>query len=197
MVVNRKEQIVKKAMMLFAKDGYEKVTTNVIAKKCNISEAALYNHFKSKEAIYSAVLKSIQDINSTEEELDKLKPEMDIENLLAGLAGYITSDYCQKSKVIRLLMYSSLQGHKLAREVYSSLRMPYIEFLSGKLRAMIKDGLLLNVNPQITARCFVGMVFDCVMNSILWKGMLGREYSHETVLKNNVPVFARGLVKSG
>ena len=52
----RREQILRAAMDCFAARGFRGTTTRDIAAGVGITEAALYRHFESKEALYKAVL---------------------------------------------------------------------------------------------------------------------------------------------
>lgn len=49
---NRRESILAAAVPLFAKHGFNGTTTKMIAQAADISEALMYRHFSSKEAIY-------------------------------------------------------------------------------------------------------------------------------------------------
>lgn len=51
----RREAIVSAAIPLFARRGFDAITTREIAAAAGVSEALLYKHFASKEAIYSAI----------------------------------------------------------------------------------------------------------------------------------------------
>ena len=61
MAGDRKGQILKEATRLFAESGFDKVTIKDLADACNITEPALYRHYPSKDAIYDAVLDSIEE----------------------------------------------------------------------------------------------------------------------------------------
>ena len=54
--MERRDSIIKAACPLFAKEGFRGVTTKKLATEARISEALLYQHFPSKEAIYEEVL---------------------------------------------------------------------------------------------------------------------------------------------
>ena len=196
MKTDRKHQIIKKAGKLFSKSGYHKITMRDIADSCGITEAALYKHYDSKDAIYTTVLGSIQTRISTGSLFDSLRDKQDIEVILFDLAKFISTLYDKHQDILRLLLYSSLEGHSMAREIYNSLRLPFIKFLAAKIEELIKIGKVVKVNPQLTARCFVGMAFDCALNFKLWKGMSGKVFSHELTMKNNVAIFVRGLKKT-
>lgn len=49
----RRQMIIFEAGNLFAKKGFHGVTTKEIAKACGVSEPILYQHFKTKEELYS------------------------------------------------------------------------------------------------------------------------------------------------
>lgn len=196
MKTDRKHQIIKKAAKLFSKSGYRQITMRQIADQCGVTEAALYKHFKSKDDIYTAVLSSLQKRISGDKLFASLRDEQDIEKILLALAKFISAIYEKHQDILRLLLYSSLEGHSMAKEIYNSLRLPFIDFLTAKLEELIDAGRLIKVNPQITARCFVGMVFDCSLNFKLWKGMAGKAFNHRQTMRNNVAIFVRGLLKS-
>jgi AcrR family transcriptional regulator len=48
----RREQILEASLELFARQGLHGVTTRMIAEAAGMSEALLYRHFRSKEALY-------------------------------------------------------------------------------------------------------------------------------------------------
>src|SRR5215467_9548108 len=52
----RKELILAAVRRIFAKKGLEGTTTRELAKEAGISEALLYKHYPSKEALYQAML---------------------------------------------------------------------------------------------------------------------------------------------
>ena len=56
-----KERILKEALMLFAKEGYEAVSVRDIAAKLNITQAALYKHYKSKHDILESILEKMAE----------------------------------------------------------------------------------------------------------------------------------------
>lgn len=58
-VKNKKTEIVKIAMRLFAKNGYHKTTTAAISKEAGISTGLLFYHFSNKEKLLDAVIKLI------------------------------------------------------------------------------------------------------------------------------------------
>lgn len=192
----RKKQLIDKARELFAKAGFEKMRVKDLAQKCGITEPAVYRYFASKEKIYDAVLESIKERASVENLLKSLDDEEDMEKIMFAIAKNILSLYSSDRYATRLLLYSSLEGHNQAKKVFTAIRIPYIEFLSERISDLMERGLVKEVQPLITARCFVGMVFDCSMNYNIWKGMSGKVFNPEETIMNNIPIYARGLKNS-
>jgi len=53
----RKQKIAAAAEQLFAERGYDGASTHLIAKQAGVSEALIFKHFGSKEALLEAVIK--------------------------------------------------------------------------------------------------------------------------------------------
>ena len=51
-----KKIILKKALELFSERGYDSVSVGEIAQKVGIKAPSLYNHYKSKEEIFQAIV---------------------------------------------------------------------------------------------------------------------------------------------
>jgi hypothetical protein len=52
----RRDQVLAVARQLFARQGFRGTTTRQIADQAQVNEAILFRHFRSKEALYWAVL---------------------------------------------------------------------------------------------------------------------------------------------
>ncbi|MDF1544126.1 MAG: TetR/AcrR family transcriptional regulator [bacterium] len=191
--VNRKTEIIKSATLLFSQDGFDRVTVKRLAHAVGISEPALYRHFKSKEAIYEAVLESIQDRLEYTQLFESLKDEPDIEVVLAEMANHIIEFFTLNIDLYRLLLYSALRGHEKAKHVFQIVRGTYIKFLQKQLDRLHSEGRIVEKRNDITARCFIGMVFDCSLGSTLWRGFQGKVHDPKEVVDNNIPIYVRGL----
>ncbi len=165
----------------------------MLADSCRVTEPALYRYFRSKKDLYNAVLSSLKNKLDLKSVLKRLGRQDDIEDVLFGLARYIVKHYSKNTELSRLLLYSALEGHPLARQTFEDLRGMFVSFLSSKLRALIKDKKIRKVHPVITARCFIGMVMDCSLGLHLWRNFQGRSYEPERIIKNNVPIYVAGM----
>src|SRR5205823_4620667 len=55
----RREQLMEVATKLFARNGYEATTTAAIALAAGVTEPILYRHFRSKQELFVAIVKSV------------------------------------------------------------------------------------------------------------------------------------------
>lgn len=78
------QRIIVTAERLFMDKGYRFVTTREIAKESNITQPALYHHFKDKEMIYVAVLQAVT--TDVRKGIDNLK--MENKTAKAALTAY-------------------------------------------------------------------------------------------------------------
>ncbi len=73
--MTKKEVIIEKGLKLFAKDGFNGVSTAKIAKAAGVSEGLIFRHFKNKQGLLKAITENL------EEEINMLvKPIMIITN---------------------------------------------------------------------------------------------------------------------
>lgn len=188
-----RKRILEVATELFGRQGFEKATVRQIADRLHISEPAVYRYFKNKEALGTAVLSGLVDRLEFDALFGRLEKETDVEILLRDLALYIVTLFSQRQELCRLVLYSALSGHTQAHGAYRAIRGTCSSLLRRQLDRLYKQKRIRKVNNEITARCFVGMVFDCALTYTLWKGMQGKVYAPADVVANNVSLFSRGL----
>lgn len=58
-----KEKILSAALSLFARDGYEAVSVNMIAGELGITKGALYKHYKNKRHIFDSILLRMEEMD--------------------------------------------------------------------------------------------------------------------------------------
>ena len=56
-----KERIFQEALKLFARDGYEAASVRDIAGQLNMTQAALYKHYKNKQDIFDSIIERMKE----------------------------------------------------------------------------------------------------------------------------------------
>ena len=169
----------------------------MIAHACGVTEAAIYRHFDGKAHLYDAVIRAKAGEHDIGGELSAHLGKGGIEDVLRRVADHILALAERDPELVRLMSTSTLEGGQGRATLFHDVREPYIDFLSHELERRIADGEVRPVDPFITSRCFVGMVMDCALSVGNWGQLATREIDAETVVCNNVPIFARGLINDG
>lgn len=191
---DRRSSLIDISTRLFASHGYEGTTIRQIAGQAGISEAAIYKHFKSKEELYEESIMGKTRVHKISEHLAVNAGKGSIEDVLYTIARHILDTARRDPDLIRMMLFSSLEGFRSSTLLYKEFRQPFIHHLRQELQGRIASGEITDVNPFITSRCFVGMVMDCALNVELWNNLESTTYSSQSVVSNNVPIFARGLI---
>ncbi|WP_408030223.1 TetR/AcrR family transcriptional regulator [Tenacibaculum xiamenense] len=69
-MTDKQQRILEVALQLFAKEGYNSVTTAKIAKEACVSEGLIFKHFKNKEGLLDTIKQLLK------EKLDKIGEEL-------------------------------------------------------------------------------------------------------------------------
>ncbi|MBI3994149.1 MAG: TetR/AcrR family transcriptional regulator [Candidatus Lambdaproteobacteria bacterium] len=146
----RREAILKAAVPLFAQKGLHAVKTRELARAAGVSEALLFKHFASKEALYAAMQ---QHAHGAEERDPRaaaflaLAPSTD--KLMLGLhliLSHMVQDTAPEQMVMPRLVLGSLLGDGgLAGLHFRRFERDWWPALAEALRAARKGGDALDV----------------------------------------------------
>ncbi len=60
-MTDKQQKILDVALELFANEGYNAVSTNMIAKKAGVSEALIFRHFENKKGLLDAIYQQCEE----------------------------------------------------------------------------------------------------------------------------------------
>jgi AcrR family transcriptional regulator len=156
----RRAQILREAAHLFGSHGFNGTTTRDVAARIGITEAALYRYFPSKEAMYAAILDERMAASDLLAPIEALAESGDDRAVFTGLALTLLRSVEADPSLLRLLLYSALEGHQMARPFQEGRIRRLRDFLSGYLTRRVREGAFREVDPALGARAFIGMVVD-------------------------------------
>ena len=167
----RKLQILRVAVTLFSQRGFVGTTTKEIAQAAGVSEAMVFRHYATKQELYSAILDhkacSGDSMNPEQMVAEALKQKDDrgvFEKLALGALDHHECD----PEFQRLLLHSALEGHELAEMFFEKFILRVYELLGGYIRERQRDGVMINIDPSIIVRSFIGMIIHHSLNNNLW-----------------------------
>jgi AcrR family transcriptional regulator len=167
----RRLQILRVAMRLFAQCGFGGTTTKEIARAAGVSEAMVFRHFATKEELYSAILDhkacSGDAVDPCHVVADAVE-QKDDRAVFEGLALHALEHHESDPEFQRLLLHSALEGHELAQMFWEKFVRRVYDFLGVYLRQRQRDGAIVRVEPAVIVRAFIGMVIHHSLNNNLW-----------------------------
>ena len=153
----RRLRILAEATRCFAARGFAGTTTRELAAGAGVTEAALYRYFPSKEALYTALIDEKMATPSPFASLEQAALEGE-RQLLERVAVLLLQSADVDPHMLRILLYTALEGHALAdsfmqKRVYA-LRGFLTEYFEGRMRS----GAFRALDPALAARGFLGML---------------------------------------
>ena len=151
-IQDTKKYIIDTARCLFSEFSYLGVSMNEIAKKLNITKAALYYHFTGKAEIYEKVLDNV--FNDLSLFIAQASNEATIDKKLHKLIkNYLDFGFKEKNLIKALMLKLSPADDQITkritqlRERVANLIQPIIEevFASKKLTKKVDVGLLTSL----------------------------------------------------
>lgn len=189
----RRAQILREAARLFGSHGFNGTTTRDVAAQVGITEAALYRYFPSKEAMYAAILD--ERIASAEllEPVEPIAAAGDDRAVFTVLALTLLRSVEDDPSILRLILYSALEGHELARPFQEKRILRLREFLTGYIARRTTEGAFRAIDPKLAARAFMGMVVDHLIVKHVFGQREQYPQSPEEVAETYVSIFLDGV----
>jgi AcrR family transcriptional regulator len=193
----RRLEIIRSAMDVFARNGFSGSTTRKISENAGISEAMIYSHFRNKEDLYSAIIdEKLQDSEPLYYPLEAMRKKDDLQVFSTIVSNYLRRQI-KDTSFMRLLLFSALEGHELASMFAAGPLRKFFEFLADYIQMRIDEGDFRPVNPEVAARCLLGMAhYFVLLREILDDEVLGTMDQTEAV-EAIVRIFYRGILKKG
>jgi TetR/AcrR family transcriptional regulator len=189
----RRTQILREAARCFGTRGFRGTTTRDIANAVGITEAALYRHFSGKEAIYAAILDARMAAPEVMEAVEPAARAKDDDKVFSTLAMAVLNSVEADPSFLRLLLYSALENHEMARPFYETRVRRLREFLTKYIGQRQRDGEFRDVDPVLAARAFVGMVADHMIARTVFGQKDLASHSTERIAETFTSIFLDGM----
>ncbi|MDU2009560.1 MAG: TetR/AcrR family transcriptional regulator [Campylobacter concisus] len=198
----RYELIVKTALELFLKNGYEKTSLSDIVAISGGSLASIYTFFENKEGLFKAIIEQEIDdfIKEVDERID-LKISHSLEEFLTKFATIIFSIICTKKNISlgRIMMSEGPKnGGKLGRvfldQILNRIGLVLINFFE-------RDEIKSQLNPKFPAKFITKCFKQCVIGLCYYDSLMLNEEpklskkEREEHVALCVELFLNGIIK--
>lgn len=186
----RQASLIAAAASLFAAKGFKGTTTKEIAKAAGVSEALVFKYFPTKRALYAAILAEKASLSELLEAVDEAARKRDDVRVFTLIAGYRIRPGADPT-LMRLLLFSALEGHELSDMFFSKHHRVFYDYLAGYIEQRIRDGEFRSVDPLLAARAFIGMIVYHRLLHELFHVPIQRP--HDEIVSTYVTLFLDGL----
>jgi AcrR family transcriptional regulator len=165
----RKACIVQAACRLFSEKGFRGATTRELAAAVGVTEPVLYEHFRTKRDLYSAIIeeKALAGVQAISGITEKFATKGDDYAFFSNLAIAILDWYTKDPAFVRLLLFSNLEGHEL-RDLFHERSFECFRTVSSYIERRISEGSMRDVDPLVAARAFFGMVAHYALTAVVF-----------------------------
>ncbi len=154
--------IVEAAYSLFIKQGYAATSMRQIAQRAGLALGGIYNHFASKEAIFSELIIDRHPFQQILPILVKT-PTGDIETFVRAAAKAMVAELGKRPDFIKLMLIEMVEFN--GRNVPNMLNhvLPQILPLIGKFNKKV----FRSMPPFVFFRAFLGLFFSYYITELL------------------------------
>ncbi len=147
-----KEAIVYESLKLFSTNGYDAVSTRMIAKGVNLSDAVIYKHFKNKREILDTIVTICKEKYRAKTAAiapDSMDWKM-VEQICMDIFKFQVTDEWMVlfRKLLTVEQYKNPEMGKIFREIWIDAPL---EKLSSMFSVLIEQGYVKKVNPKVLA----------------------------------------------
>jgi AcrR family transcriptional regulator len=197
----RRDQIMRAATELFARQGFRGTTTRQIAATARVNEAIIFRHFPHKEDLYWAVIehkclagKGADADCGLENLTGSGRSSLQIHETFAAIAEQMLRRQAEDITLTRLLLFSALESHSLSHRFFRTYMAVFYDRLAQYIRGCIRDGVFRAVDPYLAARGFLGMVIYHFWVQELFGGARQRKFNPKQVSATLTDIWLKGIL---
>jgi AcrR family transcriptional regulator len=194
---DRRQQLIRVAMRLFAAQGFDATTTREIAEAAQVNEAIIFRHFASKEELYWAVVNDrVGESGRRRKIRECLTSDGAPREILARVAGVLLDRDEEDSTLTRLLWFSTLRNADLSASFFRNYISENFELLAEYFRNGIKAGRFRNIDPMIAARGFLGALVHHYLVQELFQGSRYQQFDPYQLGQQIADIWLNGISAS-
>ncbi len=157
--MSKRQHILDGARSVFAEQGYERATVDLIAAKAGVSKATVYNHFDDKQALFVAAVVEMCDGLRGDVEGCVGVPAGNVEEALQALGERLMSVSLSPASVnlYRQAIAEAQRLPEIGRMVFERGTLATQEAVADQLRRWDEAGALRIDDPRSAAIAFLAL----------------------------------------
>jgi len=181
------------ALDLFMEQGYHATSMRQIADKSGLALGGIYNHFKSKDEIFEALIVDKHPYKKVLPLIQEAEGET-MDEFLGNATRIVINELTSQQYYIKLMLieiseFNGVHGAAMLKELVPNV-LPVFEKLVKTRKA------LRVTNPVILLRSFIGMVLSYMITDIVISDSFLSKLMPSNTLDVYVDIYMHGVLKS-
>jgi AcrR family transcriptional regulator len=185
-------EILQAASQLFIRHGFHGTSMRQIAEQAGVALGGIYNHFSSKEDIFTAVMVENHPLWEVFP-LMNAAPGETAEEFVRNAARLMVKQLGGRTDFLNLIFIELVEFHSQHFPMFSQMIYPQIKKFAERFRGDRQE--LREIPPMTVARAFVGLFFSFVMTDILIGKQLPVQ-DREKALDYFIDIYLNGILKN-
>jgi AcrR family transcriptional regulator len=188
----RRDTILAAALRVFAQTGFAEATMDQVAAAADLSKAALYLYFPSKNSLLQSLLKRytlLPELPAMVAGLRETPPAAAIPTLVAEIWQRLR----ERKELARVIVHEIQSNPERARLLAEQGGLPVSQSLADYLDHWMKRGILRRQHPLAAAQCLFGMLWLFLLTQELGGGNQLYPLSDETIITSVARIFLDGV----
>jgi AcrR family transcriptional regulator len=156
----------------------------------------LFKHFATKEELYAAIIEAKAHVERLMDTVVEAAQRGNDAEVLRTLAREMITRTRTDPALMRLTLFSALEGHALSDMMFRSRVQQLDDFLSRYIARRIAAGAFRNVDPMQAAWNFMGMVVYHTQLLELFRHKPPRRLTSHRAVEEMVQLFLNGVRRS-
>ncbi|MDP2942044.1 MAG: TetR/AcrR family transcriptional regulator [Candidatus Omnitrophota bacterium] len=155
--IDTRQKIINATLLVAAKHGFERATTDEISRTAGVSEGIIYHYFRSKQQLYESMVseKAANFRAALIEEIGKIRGSR---KKLERLIEFHFSSFTGKDSIFRSLLGKGGDAPMIKDHLISLVIMPYSRIISRIIKEGIEAGEFKDIYPSVAALDLIGMM---------------------------------------
>lgn len=155
--LNTRQKIINAALLVAAKEGFAKATTDQIARRAGVSEGIIYHYFKSKYDLCCNMIKERAE-EFRQRLIEEIKECTCARNRLDKLIDFNFQYFTGKGNIFQAIYGKSGDTTIMMGHILKVAIIPYVKIVEDIIRQGIKEGKFVELNPSVAASSLLGMM---------------------------------------
>ncbi len=187
-----RDRILDAALQAFANYGFKGTTTKEIARRAKVNEVTVFRLFRSKRALFSAVVSERSPLIPIRESVE-FEPKTTLEVMLQNNVRIVLRTLRQNKDLYLVMMGDAWRQPKTRNMAYEASIKQGIGMVASMMSGLMDAGTMRRMDPEVAARTLMGAVQFYFLTTDMLGGGAARPEDEERMISGLVSIFLDGV----